>query len=360
MSCLLDAGPFPRSTPLSRPSRRRLAPRNNRNPGARRGAEAARPSPRLPASAALSTLGDGIVACNAPDSTPAAREGTEIKTILLPFNDEPQALCALEQACVIAHRFDSHIEGLYFVRRPQILPVDGIALAGAGAYIACMKDEDTGHTEAVRGRFTELMAERGIPIRPLTEAGSGPSASFESVEGFEAQIVGDRARLFDITVIGRTSDQAVTDWEAMCESVFFESGRPVLLAAPETPKHFGRNVVIHWNASHEAARTIAAGMPFLREADQVFIVTVAGAELPGPSAEAMVANLVRSGISAESRAVEAEGRSAGEALLDTAKSVGADLMVKGAYTRSRLRQLVFGGITRHVLSHAELPVVMAH
>ena len=289
-----------------------------------------------------------------------AREGTQIKTILLPFNDEPQALPALDQACLIAHRFDSHIEGLYFARRPQILPVDGIALAGAGAYIACMKDEDAGHTDAVRGRFAELMEERGVPMRPLTEAGAGPSASFEAVEGFEAQIVGDRARLFDITVIARTSDQAVTDWEAMCESVFFESGRPVLLAAPHTPEQLGRNVAIHWNASHEAARTIAAGMPFLREADRVFMITVAGAEVPGPSAEAAVANLVRSGISAESQTVEAGGRSAGEALLDAASSVGADLMVKGAYTHSRLRQLVFGGITRHVLSHAELPVVMAH
>ena len=293
-------------------------------------------------------------------SARSAPEGTQIKTILLPFNDEPQALPALEQACLIARRFDSHIEGLYFTRRPQILPVDGIALAGAGAYIACMKDEDTGHTEAMRERFAELMAERGVPMRPLTEAGSGPSASFEAVEGFEARMVGDRARLFDITVIGRTSDQAITDWEAMCESVFFESGRPMLLAAPQTPEELGRNVVIHWNASHEAARTIAAGMPFLREADRVFMVTVAGAEVPGPSAEAMVANLVRSGISAESRTVEAGGRSAGEALLEAAESVGADLMVKGAYTHSRLRQLVFGGITRHVLSHAELPVVMAH
>ena len=288
------------------------------------------------------------------------REGVRIKTILLPFNDEPQALPALEQACLIAHRFDSHIEGLYFTRRPQILPVDGIALAGAGAYIACMKDEDAGHTEAVRERFVRLMAERSIPMRPLTEAGEGPSAGFESVEGFEAQIVGDRARLFDITVIGRTSDQAITDWEAMCESVFFESGRPVLLAAPETPEELGRNVVVHWNASHEAARTIAAGMPFLRRADRVFMVTVAGAEVPGPSAEDAVASLVRSGISAESRTVETAGRSAGHALLEAARGVGADMMVKGAYTRGRLRQLVFGGITRHVLSHAELPVVMAH
>ena len=290
-----------------------------------------------------------------------AREGTQIKTILLPFNDEPQALPALDQACLIAHRFDSHIEGLHFARRPQILPVDGIALAGAGAYIACMKDEDAGHTDAVRGRFAELMEERGVPMRPLTETGAGPSASFEAVEGFEAQIVGDRARLFDITVIARTSDQAVTDWEAMCESVFFESGRPVLLAAPHTPEQLGRNVAIHWNASHEAARTIAAGMPFLREAGpRVHDHGGGGGGAGGRARRPRSRTWCAGGISAESQTVEAAGRSAGEALLDAASNVGADLMVKGAYTHSRLRQLVFGGITRHVLSHAELPVVMAH
>ena len=283
-----------------------------------------------------------------------------MKTILLPFSDEPPAVHALDQACLVAHRFDSHIEGLFLNRTAQVFPVDGIALAGAGAYITYLKDDGVDHTETARERFTELMAERGVAMRDLTETGPGPSASWNAVEGLEAQIVGDRARLFDLTVIGRTSRDAPTDWEAMCEAVFFESGRPVLLAAPETPEELGKNVVIHWNASHEAARTIAAGMPFLRDADQVLTVTVAGDQVPGPSGEAMVANLVRAGVSAESRTVEPAGRSVGETLLDEAVSVGADLMIKGAYTHNRLRQLVFGGVTRHVLSRAELPVVMAH
>ena len=283
-----------------------------------------------------------------------------MKTILMPFNDALVGTHTLDQACLIAHRFDGHIEGLYLTRTAQVYPVDGIALAGAGAYIAYLPEDSVDQSESDRDRFIQLMAERGVPMRPLEEAGPGPSASWKVVEGLEAQIVGDRARLFDLTVIGRTASDAPTDWEAMVEAVLFESGRPVLIAAPQAPEQLGKNVVIHWNASHEAARTIAAGMPFLREAERVLTVTVAGDEVPGPSAEEMVASLVRAGVTAESRVVEPKGRSVGEALLEEASDLSADLMIKGAYTHNRLRQLVFGGVTRHVLSRAELPVVMAH
>ena len=54
------------------------------------------------------------------------------------------------------------------------------------------------------------------------------------------------------------------------------------------------------------------------------------------------------------------GRSTGEAILDHASSLGCDLLVKGAYTQSRLRQMIFGGAMRHILANATLPVLMAH
>ena len=71
--------------------------------------------------------------------------------------------------------------------------------------------------------------------------------------------------------------------------------------------------------------------------------------------------LERNGITAKLMTVDAAGRSnTGEAVLAAAQSLGCDLLVKGAYTQSRLRQMIFGGATRHIIANATLPVLMAN
>ena len=102
-------------------------------------------------------------------------------------------------------------------------------------------------------------------------------------------------------------------------------------------------------------------MPLLQKADRVTVLTVIGGTgVPGPSAEQLIRYLQRNGIVAEPLRVELDGRSTGKAILATAKSLGCDLLIKGAYTQSRLRQMIFGGATQHVLANAALPVLLAH
>jgi nucleotide-binding universal stress UspA family protein len=281
-----------------------------------------------------------------------------MKTILLPFYDDSVAESALDQACLVARRFGGHIEGLFVMRPPQIIEAEGIALAGA--YITQLKEEWRRRADAARERFAELMHVREIPMQPVGEPAEGPTSSWREVEGPEGQIVGDHGRLFDVTVIGRTSEQALIDWQVMCEAVFFESGRPALLAAASLPTTIGERILIHWNGSHEAARTIAAGMPFLREAERVVVLTVIGATVPGPGGEDMAAHLRRAGIPAESAEAESGDATPGAVILRWAGEIEADLLIKGAYTQNRLRQLIFGGATREILTSAEIPVLMAH
>ena len=74
----------------------------------------------------------------------------------------------------------------------------------------------------------------------------------------------------------------------------------------------------------------------------------------------MTRSLQRNGIPATPLTVELDGRSTGETILATAASQDCDLLIKGAYTQSRLRELIFGGATRHILANATLPVFLAH
>ena len=82
--------------------------------------------------------------------------------------------------------------------------------------------------------------------------------------------------------------------------------------------------------------------------------------VPGPSASSMARYLKANGIAAQLRELPSSSRSGGAAVLAESMSLGADLLIKGAYTHSRLRQMIFGGATSHILAEAELPVFMAH
>jgi nucleotide-binding universal stress UspA family protein len=90
------------------------------------------------------------------------------------------------------------------------------------------------------------------------------------------------------------------------------------------------------------------------------VLTVEGGMTPGPPGEAVAQALVRDGVPAVAVTIAPAGRTTGEAVLHYAAARGCDLLVKGAYTKSRLRQLIFGDATRHILANATLPILMAH
>ena len=136
---------------------------------------------------------------------------------------------------------------------------------------------------------------------------------------------------------------------------------PTSGVAPSPPSQIATNVLIAWNCSTEQARAIALAMPILQKADRVTVLTVIGGTgVVGPSAEQLIRYLHCNGIVAESMRVELDGRSTGETILASAQSLGCDLLIKGAYTQSRLRQWIFGGATQHVLENAALPVLLAN
>mgnify|MGYP006280338193 FL=1 len=101
-------------------------------------------------------------------------------------------------------------------------------------------------------------------------------------------------------------------------------------------------------------------MPLLLKARRVVVLTISEHKVEGPTGEQLAHNLRANGVAAEALERSAKGRSHGDAILDHTASVGADLLVKGAYTQSRLRQMIFGGATSLILSKATLPVFMSN
>lgn len=282
-----------------------------------------------------------------------------MKTVLLPFHDEHAGRTALEAATLIARRFGSFLLGLLVQEGPRMTTFDrGIPVPAE--YLSAMARQWREFADAARAHFVAITREKGIAAGEIETEEQGPLAGWREVEGRESEVVGEYGRLFDMIVIGRTKAAATGRWQETCEAALFESGRPVLLASPLPPATMGDAVVVAWNGSTETARTVALSMPMLAAASHVVVLSVEGGMMPGPSGRELAAHLVRNGIAAEAVTVRPDGRSVGEAILMETERLQADLLVKGAYTRSRLRQVIFGGATEHVMRHATLPVLMAH
>lgn len=281
-----------------------------------------------------------------------------MKTLLVPFFDDDAAESALSHAVMIAKRFNSHIEGIFIAPRPQVID-GGIGMPVMVSHAIEIGRESTQLAERAKSRFESVLSSHDIKMSPMTADLNTISASWRDFDNARHPLLGDAGRVFDMIVIGREFGQPWTDWSTICESALFESGRPILVTPQETG-NLGEHAAIAWNGSTETARTIALSMPLLINTKKVTVMTLDGWSVPGHDGEQLVNSLVRNGINATLTDIDLDGRTPGQAIVHKAIDCGADVLVKGAYTQSRLRQLVFGGATRHILLEANLPVIMAH
>jgi len=286
-----------------------------------------------------------------------------MKTILVPteHNAEHGAsmLAALDTALLLAQKFDSNIEG--FPLRPAI--ADMVAMdPDAGLTMVAVKENDAEMVRQAEDLFRAFMERHGIRRRDDAAKAAPASLSWAWLSSAPSghDFVGSYGRVFDIIVLARPKGEWQSPSMVTLESALFESGRPILIAPPTAPRTLATNILIAWNRSTEQARATAFAMPLLRLAGRITVLTIEGATVAGPSGVDMVRSLKANGIDAEPITITPGKISAGETLLAKAAELGCDLIVKGAYTQSRLREMIFGGTTRHVLVNAGIPVLMAH
>ncbi len=281
-----------------------------------------------------------------------------MKTILLPYHDEDAGRVAMAIAIGLAKRFQSYLEGVIAVGTPPLLATSGAMLGGTVLSDSASRWREAAN--AARDHFLMTAEADGLPFRSVDTAGPEAAAGWREADDMEAEVVGEVAKLFDLVVLGRTTPSPVARWQTTCEAVLFEAGRPVLLCPPVAAATPGRRVVVAWNGSVEAVRSVVMAMPLLLGAETVTVLTVKEAQDYGPAGARLAVHLKRHGVPASARTISAGSSPGGEAILDAAADLDADLIVKGAFTRHRLREIIFGGITRHLIDHAQLPLLLAH
>ena len=281
-----------------------------------------------------------------------------MKTILVPFRDDATAQAALDLACRAATARGAAIEGLFIQTAPLVYASEGIAIGG---YVTQLADEEVRRGDEARARFVERVRANGVAfLDEGDESQEGARAFWRQIDGLGEQIVGEYGRVFDLIAIGRETEESSPDWNVLCEAALFESGRLLLLAPPSLPPTFGERIAVLWNGSTETARTLGVAMPLLEAAREVVVCAVEGVQVPGPNLDQVAHCLAANHIRVSTHVTALDGRAPGTAVLDDAMETNPDMLLKGAYAQSRLRQMIFGGPTRHILKCAELPVIMGH
>ena len=283
-----------------------------------------------------------------------------IRIILTPlFGDDADAAAA-QAAFAVTRRFDAHVEGLF----ARIDPLDVIPIVGEGVSPAVIDDltnaakaEKDKRASAARAHFEAARTAAGVPLAERPPAPS-TSARWSEMTGRREELIPRRARVSDLVVFGAQPSDS-PELGGAIETTLVASGRPLLLA-PKGVHTIGERVAIAWNDSAEAARALASALPFIEAASAVQVLTAETWRTQFEVTEHLADYLEWRGILCERRSIEADDETVGAALLRAASEAGADLLVMGGYGRSRLRELVLGGVTRHVLTHAQMPVLLAH
>lgn len=279
-----------------------------------------------------------------------------MRTMLVPVESTAQAGSILAAASLAASAFGSLIEGF---------PLRIHGMSGIGWDPESIVTIDPTHWDErqvaveAKARFVDFMRDKGI-AEAGPESGDGPSWRWSHDRPEGDGFLGSYGRGFDLTVVGQPGTAPGTSTISTLESALFDSGGPILIAPPRPVAQFGRTMVIAWNGSTETARTIAFAMPFLRRAERVLVLADDGAIGHAPPGETIRLRLLRNGVPADLKLLPNGQIRSGEAILREAAQIGCDLLVKGAYTQSRIRQMIFGGATQHILARAEVPVLMAH
>ncbi|MBI1208304.1 MAG: universal stress protein [Azospirillum sp.] len=285
------------------------------------------------------------------------------RTILVPMIGVEAEGAALATALGVAKRFNGHVEAVFAQPDPResmLMLGDGLSASVIEQILRAAETATAARRKIARRQFDTAVAVAGTAIVEAAVSLDHPSVRWREVVGNPPDAMIRESRVSDLAVIDQAAVALDPGATEILESVLLYGGRPVLLAPAEVPAAVGTSIAIAWDGGAEAARAVAGALPLLRRAETVHVMTAEAYELDLHASDRLADYLAWSGIKATVVPIDAGHESIGAALLHAAGRQGDDLVVMGGYGHSRMREMILGGATRHVLRHAKVPVLLAH
>jgi nucleotide-binding universal stress UspA family protein len=278
-----------------------------------------------------------------------------ISDLLVHIDQTQAAQARLEVGLKLAQHFGAHLTTLYLAAEPFMRSAAGFHLP-ADVIREHLRHAEAG-AEPVFAAARQAAEQRKVQLETRLETGS-----LDQLPAILARI----ARNADLVVVGEPRpEESGMDEAALVEAAFMDTGRPALVVPYVGAKVLppGR-ILVAWDGSREAARAVHDALPLLRQAEEVVILIIDAGKL-GPRfgsqpGAGILAHLGRHGVTVRVKAVESGGATIAGLILIQAATEKSDLLVMGGYGHSRLREMILGGVTRHMLERMSLPVLFAH
>jgi nucleotide-binding universal stress UspA family protein len=270
------------------------------------------------------------------------------KTILtyLPAAKSAPLLC--EVASYLAEKCRAHLIGAH--NSARITLYGGIPSDFLAQHNQAQREE----AEAIQQAFEKVAGSRNLSHAWRHKA-------LRDTDAFDDII--SAGRTADLIIAGgRGEDDPLGQWYDLPVRLILETGRPVLMI-PQKGKFdtIGERITVGWNHSRESARAAFDALPLLKMANSVRVLAVNSTEngIENPSQD-LAAALARHGVNAEAAVANATGQSDADELAANLLHTKSDLLVIGCYGHSRIREMVLGGVTLHILRTMTIPVLMSH
>lgn len=277
------------------------------------------------------------------------------QTLLVQLSHPGHAEQVLEVATGLAKQHGAFLKGIFVI--PQIVIPSPVAAEAWTSLVDIERERYIERSESFQELFKKACKAADIKSEWLS------TEAMSSV----ADVVIKHSLCADVVIMAQADpddNDNKTQAEAV-ERVLIESGRP-LLVVPYAGhfKSIGKNALIAWTPAKETARAVFDALPLLQTAKSVKVMTVNAQNKSDQavvtSAEQCVLSLKRHGVNAEAEHTTTGDFSVGNELLSRAADFGTDLLVMGGYGHSRFRETIFGGVTREILHHMTMPVLMSH
>lgn len=289
-----------------------------------------------------------------------------MRSIAIPVADRSECEFALDVALTLGSSLGSDVVG-YHMRPSQLdlhnAPIDMGSLWAAGGLspAAWPVDEEKAiarHAEQTRKLFTTASEKHGYELANRHGTQEKPKAVYMEMRGTPDQLIPVYGPANDLLVVSRPAKKgAVKAWMVMMTALL-DSTAPVLILPQKKTGTSFRRLAIAWNNGATEALLVRSVMPLLQQADEILFITAGKSQRNGPSARQMINYLKSWGLKAKEKKVD--DKTPGKAIEKASKEFKADVLLSGAYTRGRMREMVFGGVTEYLVTGTNMPVLMLH
>lgn len=261
-----------------------------------------------------------------------------MRVILVPVADRPECVYALEAAFRIASAQEASVIGCHV--RPH------------------REESAPFNSAASRALFLRAAGLAGFTLSRRPRLGKPGLAIWREMTGTPERVLSICGPMADLSIVSRPKPKGAGHARAFLLATLFHSGRPVLVLPQRRVARLGRRILVAWNQRREAALAVTAAMPLLQQAEQVMIASCGVENRIGPKSTQLCDYLRHWGVHASR--LRSRGRDVPAELTRAYADMRADLLVMGAYSRSRFSERIFGGATEAMLFHSQLPVLMYH